>query len=100
MDVIIAYLYGDLNKEIYMKLPNDFKLPEELMSKTKSIYSIKLQRSLYGLKKFRHIWYNRLNKYLQKQGFQNNEICPCIYIRASSTGFVLIVVYVDDLNII
>ena len=33
--------------------------------------SIKLQRFLYGLKQSGHIWYNRLNKYLLKEGFVN-----------------------------
>ena len=30
----------------------------------------------------------------------NNEICPCIFIKKSLSGFVIIDVYVDDLNII
>ena len=33
-------------------------------------------------------------------GYVNNQVCPCIFIKRSSTGFVIIVVYVDDLNII
>ena len=30
----------------------------------------------------------------------NNAICPCVFIKKSSSGFVIIAVYVDDLNII
>ena len=30
----------------------------------------------------------------------NNAICPCVFIKKSSYGFVIIAVYVDDLNII
>ena len=30
----------------------------------------------------------------------NNELCPCLFIKAVSPEFVIIAVYVDDLNII
>ena len=30
----------------------------------------------------------------------NNSICPCIFIKKVETGFAIIVVYVDDLNLI
>ena len=62
--------------------------------------SIKLQRSLYGLKQSRHMWYNRLSEYLLKEGYANNPICPYIFIKKSKIGFAIIVVYVDDLNLI
>ena len=35
-----------------------------------------------------------------KEGYANNPICPCIFIKRSKTGFAIIVVYVDDLNLI
>ena len=46
------------------------------------------------------MWYNRLNEYLLKEGYVNNHICPCIFIKKSETIFAIIVVYVDDLNIV
>ena len=30
----------------------------------------------------------------------NNPICPCIFIKKLKTGFSIIVVYVDDLNLV
>ena len=50
MDVFTAYLYGTLDNDIYMKIPEGFKMPEAYKSKPKQLFSIKLQRSLYGLK--------------------------------------------------
>ena len=47
IDVIIAYLYGMLDIDVYMKIPKGFKLPD---TKPKGMFSIKLKRSLYGLK--------------------------------------------------
>ena len=64
------------------------------------MYSIKLQRSLYGLKQSVRMWYNRLSQYLLKEGYVNNSICPCVFIKKRENGFAIIVVYVDDLNLI
>ena len=75
-------------------------MPEALSSKPKEKYSIRLQRSLYGLKQSGLMWYNRLSEYLLKKGYVNNPICPCVFIRKTMSGFVIIAVYVDDLNII
>ena len=64
------------------------------------LYSIKLQRSLYGLKQAGRKWYNRLTEYLLKQGYNIDPIFLCIFIKISRSQFVVIVVYIDDLNII
>ena len=100
MDVVTAYLYGSLDSDIYMKIPEGFKMPEALSTKPKEMYSIKLQRSLYGLKQSGRMWYNRLSDYLINKGYVNNVICPCVFIKKTISGFVIIAVYVDDLNII
>ena len=100
MDVIIAYLYGSIDNDIHMKIPEGFKLPEAVSTKPRSMLSIKLQRSLYGLKQSGRMWYNRLSEYLLKEGYVNNPICPCVFIKKSETGFAIIAVYVDDLNLV
>ena len=48
MDVVTAYLYGLLENDIYMKIPEGYKITDN--TKQQSLYSIKLQRSHYGLK--------------------------------------------------
>jgi len=100
MDVVAAYLYGSLDKDIHMKIPEGFTMPKAFYNEPRSVYSIKLQKSLYGLKQSGRMWYNRLNEYLLKRGFENDKICPCIFIKKTISGFAIITVYVDDLNII
>jgi hypothetical protein len=100
MDVVTTYLYGSLDNDIYMKILEGYKMLETYNSKSRSIYSIKLQRSLYGLKQSGRMWYNRLSEYLLKEGFENNPICPCVFIKKSESGFAIIAVYVDDLNLV
>ena len=46
------------------------------------------------------MWYNHLGKYLLKEGYVNNPICPCIFIKKSKIGFAIIAMYVDDLNLV
>ena len=81
MDVVTTYLYGSLDANVYMKIPEGFTLPEAMNSKPRSMYSIKLQRSLYGLKQSGRTWYNRLSRYLFKEGYVNNSICPRVFIK-------------------
>ena len=75
MDVITTYLYGMLEKDIYMNVPEGFQLPQVNTSQPRNMYSIKLRRSLYGLKQSGRMWYNRLSEYLIKNGYINNHIC-------------------------
>ena len=100
MDVVTAYLYGSFDSDIYMKIPKGFNLPDANSSGSGEDYSIKLIKSLYGLKQFGHMWYNRLNEYLLKEGYENDSVCPCIFMKRPGNEFAIIVVYVDDINII
>ena len=100
MDVVTTYLYGSIDTDIYMTILEEFKLPETTNPKPRNIYSIKLQRSLYRLKQFGCMWYNRLSEYLLKEKYVNNSICPCVFIKKSKFGLTITAVYVDDLNLI
>ena len=100
MDVVTAYLYGSLDSEINMKLPEGFNIPDAHNSGSRESYSIRLNKSLYGLKQSGRMWYNRLSEYLLREGYTNNSISPCIFIKRSGKELAIIVVYVDDINII
>jgi hypothetical protein len=66
----------------------------------RNMYCVKLNKSLYGLKQFGRMWYNRMKEFLLNKGYSNNDDCPCVFIHKFTTGFCIISVYVDDLNII
>ena len=82
-----------------MKISEAFKVCEAYKD-LRETFSIKLQKSLYGLKQSGRMWYNQLGEYLLKKGYKNDPIFHCIFIKRSEFEFVIIVVYVDDLNII
>ena len=94
-----TYLYESIDTNIYIKIHKGFKLSETTNLKPCNMYSIKLQWSLYELKQYRNICYNRSSEYLLK-GYVNNSTWPCIFIKKSETRLTIIAVYVDDLNLI
>ena len=98
MDVVTAYLYGSLDSEIYMRVPEGLKIPGP--NQNRNMFSVRLQRSLYGLKQSRRMWLNRLSNFLLQRGYTNNDDCPCVFIKKSTNGFCIISIYVDDLSII
>ncbi len=98
IDVVTTYLYGPLDSNIYMKVPDGIDIPNQKVNR--NMYCVKLQKSLYGLKQSCRIWYNRLSEFLSLKGYTKSDDCLCVFIKKSPTGFCIISVYVDDLNII
>lgn len=62
MDVHNAFLHGDLEEEVYMKLPQGFSCSD----KTKVC---RLKKSLYGLRQAPRCWYSKLSTALRRYGF-------------------------------
>ncbi|KAJ1287795.1 hypothetical protein BS78_02G038000 [Paspalum vaginatum] len=81
MDVVTAYLYGSLDSEIYIKVPDGINVPNHMAN-----------RNMYC--------YNCLSEFLSLKGYTKNDDCPCVFIKKTSSGFCIISVYVADLNII
>lgn len=80
IDVVTTYLYDSLDSDIYIKLFKGFNFLETHSSSCQEDYTIKLNKSRYGLKHSRHMWYNRLIQYLLREGYKNDSICLCIFI--------------------
>ena len=100
MDVVTAYLYGSLETNLYMKVPPGLEhtsLPAPIAGKHRGV---KLQRALYGLKQSGRIWYQRLRDFLISHHFINDQLLPCLFIKRDKQEFVIIAVYVDDLNLV
>ena len=59
MDVVTYDMYGSLDNDICMKVPEGLKMPEAFKSKPRHTYVFyKVKRSLYELKQSGQIWYN------------------------------------------
>jgi hypothetical protein len=80
------------------------KFPDEVSvlntNANRNMYCVKLVKSLYALKQSGRMWYNRLKEFFLNKGYSNSDDCPRVFGRKSNTGFCIILVYIDDLNII
>jgi hypothetical protein len=92
LDVRNAYLYGDLDEEIYMEQPDGFVQPG------KEKHVLKLLKALYGLKQAGRVWWQTLHKFLTKSmGFTRLQSDAGVFVyRAKDGGLVILIVYVDD----
>ena len=58
----------------------------------------KLKKTLYGLKQAPHAWYNHIEAYFIKKGFEKCDYEHTLFIKTTTEGKALIVsLYVDDL---
>ncbi|GKA38822.1 retrovirus-related pol polyprotein from transposon TNT 1-94 [Tanacetum coccineum] len=94
MDVKMAFINGDLEEEIYMNQPEGFiALGQE--SKI-----CRLVKSLYGLKQAPKQWHQKFDHTMLESGFKINECDKCVYVKDTSSGYVILCLYVDDMLII
>lgn len=94
MDVVTAFLNGDLEEDIYMEVPAGFRDPN------RPNLVCKLQKAIYGLKQASRQWYAKINSFLvDSLKFTNSAYEPCLYIKHDGNSIILIVLYVDDLLI-
>jgi len=93
MDVVAAYLSGELdNEEIYMRVPQGVDVRDD-PNGFKMV--CRLRRGLYGLKQSGRVWNKKLVGVLERNGFTQLNGDPSILVREG----ILIGVYVDDLLI-
>ena len=94
MDVVTAFLNGDLDEEIYMEQPQGFQgvnFPNGVC---------KLQKALYGLKQGPRQWHAKMHTLLVgKLKFTSTTTDACFYIRHTANNIEAIALYVDDLLI-
>jgi hypothetical protein len=93
VDVKNAYLYGDLDEEIYMAVPEGMDIPKGKC--------LRLLKALYGLKQAGRAWYYRLKSVMEEFGLRQIPSEPHLFVvqkKVQGKQMTLILpVYVDDL---
>ena len=92
MDVVGAYLNGELNEMIYMEQLPGYE------DGTNHVY--RLCRPLYELKQSGAIWNKKLNSEFISLGFTQLIADQCVYIQRNTDGIVIVAIHVDDMTIL
>lgn len=88
MDVVTAFLYGDLKENVYMEQPEFFN------NGTPKV--CKLEKSIYGLKQASRNWNELLNQTLLNFGLTRSNTDQCIYFLIKNGNVLIVLIYVDD----
>lgn len=91
MDVITAFLHGNLEQPVYMKPPEGVRIGDGKV--------LKLKKSLYGLRQSPKCWNNRFHQFVTSLGFKRSEADYCLYVKKDQNGTIYLLLYVDDLLI-
>ncbi|CAM8877197.1 unnamed protein product [Rhodiola kirilowii] len=93
LDIMNAFLHGDLQEPIYME-----QLPG-FVAQGESAKVCYLHKSLYGLKQSPRAWFSTFTAAVEKFGMQKSKSDHSVFYKQSGNGIVLLVVYVDDIVI-
>ena len=91
MDVEIVFLNRGLYEDVYMTQPVGFVMTG------KEHMVCKLKKSIYGLKQASRQWYLKFDMIVTANGFKENIVDQCIYMKVSGSSFIFLVLYVDDI---
>jgi hypothetical protein len=94
LDVKNAFLHGDLSEEVYMEQPPGFVAQGESQD-----HVCKLRKTLYGLKQSLRAWFRRFSEVVLKFGLQRCQTDHSVFHLHTSAGYILLVVYIDDIVI-
>jgi hypothetical protein len=101
LDVKTAHLYGDLEEELYLRIPNGYADVMDLDAAALSGKAFRLEKSIYGLKQAGYNWYMLCSTtFIEKLGFRKSRRDDCLYIKDNKDGTkVIVCVQVDDMMI-
>ena len=95
VDVVTAFLNGNLEEEVYMAQPEGF------VSQGQEHLVCKLKKNIYGLKQSPRCWNTALDTHLKRIGFTQSHNDPCIYMymyfKETGGEKTYMGVYVDDI---
>lgn len=105
MDVTNAFLHGDLNEIVFMKLPQGYInqgsriTVNQVLTKGDSSLVYQIQKSLYGLRQAPIQWYFKLSVTLLNDNYTQSKSDASFFFKKTSNHITVILAYVDDLLI-
>ena len=90
LDVKTAFLYGELDEELYMVQPEGF------IKRGQEAKVYRLRKSLYGLKQASLAWNKKADHSLKALGFKHLLSDAGIYMLKMDQTIIVTILYVDD----
>jgi hypothetical protein len=78
-DATRAFLWGDLEEEIYLKLPDGFVNSSTDPTPPGSTPVWRLLKSMYGLKQASRVWYSKIRGTLERIGFTRSDFDHALF---------------------
>ena len=98
VDIDNAFLNGDLEHEIYMKIPGRYD--EVISNDVDKEDCLILQRANYGLVQAARQFWKKIVDKMQGGWFQLSEADLCMLYKEDEKGVCIIIIYIDDMLII
>ncbi|GJU03398.1 putative RNA-directed DNA polymerase [Tanacetum coccineum] len=93
LDVNNAFLHGDLEEEVYMRITQRFLTKDETRV-------CKLKRLIYDLKQASRNWYHKFTKSLVGLGYKQSKANHSLFIYKNGDIYVASLIYVDDVILV
>lgn len=91
LDVKAAFLHGELNEDIYMTQPPEFK------DQAHPTHVCKLDKAIYGLKQAPRSWFDKFTNFLLEYGFKCSTADPSVFVYHTNGKTIILLLYVDDI---
>ena len=97
VDIDTAFLNGDLDHEVFMKMPEGYK---ECIQDYDDGKALKLDKAIYGLVQAARQFWKKLTSKLKEAGFEPSIVDPCLFQHNDDRRLSILIMYIDDLLII
>ena len=94
MDFQTAFLNVDVQEERFVKMPPGYERSDKAGV---PLIIMKLKESIYGLRQSPKNWFGTMDEGLGDIGFHPLKSDPCVYIYEDVVGFLVLLLYADDL---
>ena len=94
VDVETAFLYGDMDVELYIEVPEGMEFFEHVDSKKDCLL---LEKTIYGTVQAARQWWKKFIQKLEEElQFARSKVDACLLYKKDDKGTVILCIYVDD----
>ena len=97
LDIVTAFLYSEIDKEVYIEVPEGYDLVNDSDTSGKVLKAVK---ALYGLKQSPKLWNDHITKTLVDAGFTQSINDSGLLINVIDGDVTYVLIYVDDILVI